>query len=110
MFKQFFVFFCLLAVALITHSIPIGDSSSVDDVFNMDLNFTDDIFRDGDLMFTKEQEEQMKNPNVGVINTAGRWPMNLNGHVIIPYVFNAQAGFREFNFQKQNFQVVKILF
>lgn len=51
----------------------------------------------GDIKLTPKQEEQISlNPNTVLIDTALRWHMDLEGFVIVPYIFDPEANYSEF--------------
>lgn len=47
----------------------------------------------GDIKLTPEQEKLSLDPNTVLINTARHWRINLEGFVVIPYIFDPEAGY-----------------
>jgi hypothetical protein len=91
MVKFLLLTFFFAAVILRIESSPVKEHlyPSKDAIFNLKHH--------GDIRLTKEQEEKLKDPNVGWISTFWRWPTNLQGQVVVPYAFNSQAGFSKFS-------------
>jgi hypothetical protein len=90
MVKLLLIVFCLALVAKQNQASPIEEMA---DLMQGDA----ETFMVEDMMLTKEQEIQMKDPHFGQTNTARRWPTLLNGLVNVPYVFNASAGYSKFS-------------
>jgi hypothetical protein len=90
-------FFVLIALPSF-HSLPIVDVSEVDesDVNGRSPLEYGDKFQ-GDIVLTSSQEEMIngteKGARTGLLSLRSRWPKNNAGQVIVPYTFQASAGF-----------------
>ena len=58
-------------------------------------------FYQGDIKLTEVQDKYLSDlaqgiePSTGVLNTFFRWPRNLQGNVVVPYLFNSNARFSQ---------------
>lgn len=85
--------FVILTALPIFDSLPIIDESEVDVSGRSPLEYGDKF--QGDIVLTSNQEEFFngKVPKTGLLSLAKRWPKNSLGQVVVPYTFNAAAGF-----------------
>jgi hypothetical protein len=63
----------------------------------------------GDIKLTDEQKQEIES-NTGMLNTARRWPMNVNRQVIVPYRIEARHGFSKRRLKTCSLQFVSRLF
>lgn len=83
---------CLIAVFLEVTATPLP--SELTEEQKTSLYGNDPDLYQGDIKLTEEQKEEFEK-NTGMLNTARRWPMNVNRQVIVPYRIEARHGFSE---------------
>lgn len=89
--KTFVKLSCLFAVFVVITATPVPTGYGI---------FGVDKFQ-GDIQLTDAQKELIYgdpehiDANSGMLNTAARWPMNLQGQVVVPYRIQASQGFSE---------------
>jgi hypothetical protein len=80
---------CLIAAFLEVTASPVPEGTGIyGDLFQGDIQLTEEQKR---IIYGGEEIEG----NTGMLNTARRWPMNLNRRVIVPYRMESRHGFSE---------------
>jgi hypothetical protein len=83
---------CFLAIFVAVYATPVREVPTGYGIFGVDK------FQ-GDIMLNDRQKElifgdpEHIDPNSGLLNTARRWPMNLQGQIVVPYRIQASEGY-----------------
>jgi hypothetical protein len=81
---------CLIAVFFEVTASPLPDELTEDQKTSLYGRNPENF--EGDIKLTDEQKKEVES-NTGMVNTAGRWPMNANRQVVVPYRIESRHGF-----------------